>query len=75
MCLCFGVILGWVSGFVCVLGLCFGRGLRPFSAFQASCSQSVGFDLGCSYFRFVCFSDLVSICILFFGLRPPSLAS
>ena len=28
-------ISGWVSGFVCILGLCFGRGFRPLSAFQA----------------------------------------
>ena len=27
--------LGWVSGFVCISGLCFGRGFGPLSAFQA----------------------------------------
>ena len=28
--------LGWVSGFVCISGLCFGRGFGPLSAFQAA---------------------------------------
>ena len=46
LCLCFGMgfgvcvcvsvwILGWVSGFVCISGLCFGRWFRPLSAFRA----------------------------------------
>ena len=48
LCLCFGMgfgvcvcvcvsawISGWVSGFFCILGLCFGRGFRPLSKFQA----------------------------------------
>ena len=60
LCLCFGVILGWVSGFVCISGLCFGRGFRPLSVFHAGCSRSVGFNLSCSYFcSFFGFSDLV----------------
>ena len=28
LCLCFSVISGWVSGFVCISGLCFGLSLR-----------------------------------------------
>ena len=28
-------ISGWVSGFVCILGLCFECGFRPLSAFWA----------------------------------------
>ena len=46
LCLCFDMgfgvcvcvsawILGWVSSFVCISGLCFGRGFRPLSTFRA----------------------------------------
>ena len=46
LCLCFDMgfdicvcvsawISSWVSGFVCISGLCFGRGFRPFSTFRA----------------------------------------
>ena len=45
LCLCFGMGFGvcvcvsmwisdWVSGFVCILSLCFGRGFRPLSTFR-----------------------------------------
>ena len=37
ICVCVSAwIAGWVSGFVCISGLCFGRGFGPLSAFQAA---------------------------------------
>ena len=36
VCVCVSAwILGWVSSFVYILGLCFGRGFRPLSEFRA----------------------------------------
>ena len=67
----FRLDFAWVLGLVCISGLCFERGFRPLSTFQAGCSRSVGFDMGCSYFcAFSGFSDLVFayISALFFVL-------